>query len=69
MLNSNFCEDALEFYGALISRLLDGTVDPNKVDCMIVYVTILKPGVNVVALYKLVAPFKVPITLCSDSQH
>ena len=42
---------------ALISQLLNGTIDPNKVDRMIAYVTILKPGTNVIALYKLVAPF------------
>ena len=36
---------------ALVSQLLDGTIDPNEVDRMIAYGTILKPGANVVALY------------------
>ena len=42
---------------ALISRLLDGTVDPSEIDRVIAYGTILKPGLNIVALCKLVAPF------------
>lgn len=39
---------------ALISTLQEGAFDT---DCMIAYGTILKPGANVVALYKLAAPF------------
>ena len=31
-------------------------IDPNDINCMIAYGAILKPGSNMVALYKLVAP-------------
>ena len=42
---------------ALISGLMHKNVDPNSINCMIAYGTILKPGSNLVALYKSVAPF------------
>ena len=41
---------------AMVPKLLDGTIPPDKVERLIAYGTILKPGSNYVALYKLVAP-------------
>ena len=52
-----FANMHLSSTAALIPQLLDGKINPSKVDRMIAYGTILKPGTNIVALYKLVAPF------------
>ena len=41
---------------AIISQLLKGTISPNVIERIVSYGTVLKPSVNHVALYKLVAP-------------
>lgn len=42
---------------AMIKGLVNGEIDPSEVKQMIAYGTILKPGSNLVTLYKLVAEF------------
>ena len=41
---------------ALVDQLFDGSIKPSQVERMVAYGSILKPGFNSVALYKLVAP-------------
>ena len=44
----------------LATALMKGSIDPDEVKKTIAYGTILKPGTNMVALYKLVSPFNEP---------
>lgn len=52
-----FANMHLSATNALIAQLIDGTITPKEIERVIAYGTILKPGTNYVALYKLVAPF------------